>query len=137
MSVEQLDAILLRCTADVRITDLVYACAWEAPFSKGSSETGQGLDAQSWENGNLLVMIGTEDQEFLHQRLPNCGFSQDQWAPFPDYGLQIKVPVIEPGQRISLHFVVACNSLPEPKDSSCWFAVDMNHEKILQCSIER
>jgi len=133
MSVENHDACILNCTAVRRMKNLIFQCYWENPFAKGSPETGECLDAQLWENRTSRVLIGTENFDALSRRLPNCGISRDNWHPFPEYGLLIKIPIIEPDQEISLHFLVASNTLPEPQDCSCWFAVDIDHSKVLQC----
>ena len=131
MSVDQLEACVLQSTTTTRISELIYECYWESPFAKGSAESGECLDAQSWRDEKSIVMIGTEDFDTLRQRLPMCVLSEKDWPPFPDNGLRIKIPVIEAHQSLSLHFVVASNPLPEPKECSCWFAVDIDHTKIL------
>ncbi|MCV2350663.1 hypothetical protein [Paucibacter sp. Y2R2-4] len=38
---------------------------------EGGAETGQGLEAQSWRGEKHLVLVGTEDAEFLEARLPS------------------------------------------------------------------
>jgi len=133
MSIEQINACVLRCVAHRRVRSLFYGCQWKVPFAKGEPETGQCLDAQSWEDGKSLVLIGTEDFEALNCRLPNGGLSGAAWPPFPDHGLRITIPVVQPGQEVSLHFIVASNSLPEPRECSCWYAVDIDHDRVLAC----
>jgi hypothetical protein len=42
-------------------------------------------------------------------------------------GFEIVVPKAPAAKEISLHFIVAENSFPEPVEGSAWFAVDIEH----------
>jgi hypothetical protein len=100
-------------------------------MKKGTPETGECLDAQSWESEDTIVLSGTEDFETLEKRLPDTGLNLTTWPPFPDDGLHIVLPLLQANQKVSLHYIVASNALPEPKECSCWFAVDINHDEVL------
>jgi hypothetical protein len=133
MSVKQLDGCVLKCTPSVDIENLEFECIWKKPCSEGSPETGECLDAQSWEDHNSIVMIGCEDFDTLNRRLPDSELSMDTWPVFPKFGMKIVIPKVKANVELSLHFIVASNSLPELQDCSCWFAVDIDHEKVLEC----
>ena len=46
-------------------------------------------------------------------------------------GLTIEVPYVEADNTITLHYIVAENPLPEPVDASTWYAVDIDHDKVI------
>jgi hypothetical protein len=101
-----------------------------APVTAGA-ETGQGLEAQVWRSPLHVLSVGTEDAEYLRARLPG-GFAV-AGDPF-DYSpetLSVNIASIPSGESLSLHFVVAWNELPEPKDCSCWYAVDVSHKAAI------
>jgi len=95
-------------------------------------QSGERLEAQSWEQGDNLVMIGTEDFEALVDRLPNHGLTESDYpVRYSSDGIEIMLPQVPAHQRTTLHFVVAVNCLPEPKGCSAWFAVDLPHQQVL------
>jgi hypothetical protein len=49
-----------------------------------------------------------------------------------DNKITMEIEDFKENKELSLHFVIAWNSLPEPTDCSCWYAVDVPHEKILR-----
>lgn len=115
---------------------LRFDCAWSGdPPTPMSPATGEGLDAQEWSNSEHVVLIGTEDAETLRVRLgPKLVFGESPDPYFVEYrdtGLRIKIDEVPARAVLTLHFVVAWNRLPEPKDCSCWYAVDVRHETLL------
>ena len=79
-----------------------------------------------------MVMIGTEDQEFLEQRLGKNTFATATDLPvtYSERGMVVRVP--SGGMNsVSLQFIVAWNSDPEPAECSCWYAVDVVHANAL------
>ncbi len=133
MEVQQRYTCLVKYYCEESAGSLLFRCRWESPFAKGSPEPGECLDAQTWTSDNHIVAIGTEDLEQLKLRLPNCGLSEDAWPALPEHGLEITLPQVPSGSGISLHYVVAWNELPEQRESSSWFAVDMEHRDVLVC----
>ncbi len=133
MSVDHLTACILSARPTHPITQLVFKCAWEPPLSnRGGPESGESLEAQSWKNGHQCVMVGTEDYETLSGRLPQLTLREESNpVKYLDNGFEIKIPLIEWGQEISLHYVVASNPFPEPMECSCWYAVDIPHKELL------
>ncbi|MEM6497945.1 MAG: hypothetical protein AAF709_14635 [Pseudomonadota bacterium] len=98
----------------------------------GAACTGQCLDAQEWsENGNLVV-IGTEDGEALSCRYPGLGLEDQVTTELSDRSMILRLRKLGLHNCPSFHFVVAENDDPEPIDASAWFAVDQNHDFVLQ-----
>ena len=94
-------------------------------------ESGEGLDAKSWSDNNHMVMIGTEDEERLLNRFQKQSISLDNgFVEYSANGLSINIDNPPVNQCINLHFVISWNPLPEKIDCSCWYAVDIPHEKI-------
>lgn len=80
MSVRACTVALLTLTAKCTEKNMIFSCSWEPPFEvRGGAESGERLDAQSWQNGGTIVFIGTEDYEALSARLPDCGFSENDY----------------------------------------------------------
>ncbi len=81
----------------------------------------------------MLVMIGTEDSEWLNSRLRiEKEYTTENYpVKMNNNKITIDIEEFKENKELSLHFAIAWNSLPEPADASCWFAVDVPHEKIL------
>jgi len=134
MSVEACRVVLLRCTPYSPLKEFVFSCKWEDVYANSYSNSGEGLDAWAWESNDVLVMIGTEDSELLNSRLglkTDCTV-ENYPVTMTDNGIDIKLEEVAEKNEFSLHFVIAWNTLPEPVELSCWFAVDVPHKKILQ-----
>ena len=134
MSVEVCTAVLLRGTSVIDIENIVYSCTWDSLKEKGYGTSGEALDAWEWEHKGKLVMVGTEDSEWLDARLKlNKEFNPSNYPiSMTENRIIIKIEEFRANKELSLHFVVAWNSLPEKKECSCWFALDFPHERILQ-----
>jgi len=139
MAVEQASAILveLHPEADRRAVNVAFRWLGSPPGS-GSPESGECLDAQSWEANGFIVVVGTEDFEALASRLPGLGFREDAYpVNYRPDGMEIRLPIVPADQLTSVHFVVAVNSIPEPIECSAWFAVDVAHSRLLAAISER
>lgn len=137
MRVQECIAVLLRCTARSPLRSAVFSCEWSDFEGAGFGATGEGLDAWEWESEGVLVMVGTEDAEWLNARLKlQSEFGPDNY-PITMENNKISIIVEEfPAHReLSLHFVAAWNQLPEPKACSCWYAVDMPHQRIVEMCV--
>ncbi|MEJ2633025.1 MAG: hypothetical protein P8014_13790 [Acidihalobacter sp.] len=133
MSVEGCKAVLLRNTPITPLKDVVFSCTWHALKENGYGNSGEGLDAWEWEHNKTLVMIGTEDDEYLGSRV-KLKETTSAYYPITMEGNSIKIHVSEhpANKELTLHFVISWNSVPEEVDSSCWFAVDIPHKGVLQ-----
>ena len=134
MTVERATAVILEVRPNRRWAPFVFECLWLTSPGEWGPNSGQYLDAWSWENTEHVVTIGTEDLEAVCSRLPQLALSAEEYPIQSfDNGVRITIPVVEAGQKFSLHFVVAYNSLPQPDpfDCSTWFAVDIPHRQLL------
>ncbi|MBU1219488.1 NAD-dependent epimerase/dehydratase family protein [Myxococcota bacterium] len=134
MRVEKCLSVLLQCSPSRPLKDVAFSCEWDNFDIVGYGCSGEALDAWEWESNGFLVVIGTEDSDQLNHRL---GLKMDNSAE--NYAVTMKsnkitiaIGSIEEKKTLSLHFVIAWNRLPEPVDCSCWYAVDVRHEKILE-----
>ena len=126
MSVQNCVAVLLYINSSKDINGISLKCEWvtEKELEFGP-ETGEGLEAQVWEDGDHIVMIGTEDVEWASASFPK-GVIFPKNLIFTEYsssGLVQNIESVFTKTRFYLHFIIAWNSLPEPEDCSCWTAV--------------
>jgi hypothetical protein len=133
MEVESSISVLLKVKSSVAVKELEFTCAWNQFEGKGDGCSGEGLDAWEWEADNHLVIIGTEDGEWLASRLDLGVISRENY-PVSMEKNRIKIEIAEYAQNkeLTLHFVVAQNTLPEKVDCSCWYAVDVSHNRIIE-----
>ena len=132
MSVLACYGVVLQVGALNIVSDLKFKAILN-PTSKiiGEAATGEGLEAQDWNNQNCVMLVGTEDLEYLKARLHHSIVLPDNPFTYSAESLSIHIAEIPAGISVSLHFVVAWNDLPETVKSSCWFAVDQSHASIL------
>ena len=95
-----------------------------------SAETGQGLEAQAWYGQQYVLLVGTEDIEFLQARLQDRIVVSGSSFAYSDNSLSVRISCVPESGSLSFHFIVAWNELPEPEDCSCWYAVDQAHDVI-------
>jgi hypothetical protein len=132
MSVLACYGVVLQIGSPNTVSDLKFKA-----ILKPSSEinvgaaTGEGLEAQDWDNQRSVMLVGTEDLEYLKARLHHSIVLPDNPFTYSAKSLSIHIAEIPAGVSVSLHFVVAWNDLPETVESSCWFAVDQSHTSIL------
>lgn len=96
----------------------------------GDPCTGQGLDAQEWSKDGNLVVVGTEDGEWLNARLPILRCEDLAVVKYSPTSLALELENLPVCKNLSFHFVIAENPDPEPVDCSTWFAVDCPHQVI-------
>jgi len=63
MSVDYTTALMGTLLSSTAIHNFQFSLRFTSPVTKGSPESGECLDAQSFEIGDSLAMIGTEDGE--------------------------------------------------------------------------
>ena len=99
---------------------------------KGYGCSGEYLDAWEWESNNQLVLIGTDDAEMLGGRL-NISEMTLENSPVSMNRNCVKIEVDEyhENEELTLHFIIAQNTLPEKVDASCWYAVDVPHNRVV------
>ena len=133
MEVDSSIGILLTLVSPVAIKGLQFSCEWSGNEAKGGACSGEGLDAWEWESDGQLVVIGTEDGEWLFSRLSLGEVTRDNYPVSMD-GNRITIELDEypANTELTLHFVVSSNSLPEKGDCSCWYAVDIAHKRVIE-----
>lgn len=131
MSVAGCFSAVLNLYADSAINNLCFAAHLRSsePIAF-DPETGEGLEAQSFSNSKYVLLVGSEDREFLSMRLPNSIVLPDDPFTYTAESLSIEIAEIPVKTNLSLHFIIAWNPLPEPQDCSCWFAVDQPHKVL-------
>lgn len=139
MTVIQVKGILIKLSPRVTHRYVRVGFKWLKPWSiLGSPESGEGLEAQSWEARGSLVVVGTEDYEALASRLPELALTEEDrcLVTYHPDGMEVVLPSVPADFVTSLHFVVAVNSFPEPVECSAWYAVDVPHNQLLAAASE-
>ena len=95
------------------------------------ADTGEGLEAQSWQGENHLLLLGTEDSEYLKARLPNQVRVTDSSFSYAHHSFSLEFTRCHGRVPIELLFLLAWNELPDPQDCSCWYAVNQGHAYVL------
>jgi hypothetical protein len=132
MSVLACYGVVLRINVPNPVADLRYqALLQPTSIVSGGASTGEGLEAQEWNGQDHVLLIGTEDREYLMRRLPHSIVLPNAPFTYSPESLSIDIAKIPAGQPLSLHFIVAWNELPETIEQSCWFAVDQPHNSVL------
>jgi len=131
MSADSVVVILGSILSAQPICDFRFALQFAASVPKGTPESGEFLDAQSFDIANSRVMIGTEDGDALASRL--CWFELTE-SNYPigylRNGFELSFAYIPPRATLDFHFVIAYNATASD-DCSEWFAVDVPHKNIL------
>jgi hypothetical protein len=133
MSVDGCKAVLLRCIPNTSIKNFNFSCSWKELRETGYGNSGECLDAWEWELNGILVMVGTEDDECLGSRV-KLKESTTSYYPITMNDNSIKVHIYEfpEGKELTLHYIISWNSIPEKVESSCWYAVDIPHDRVLK-----
>lgn len=133
MEVENSIAALLKVYSSVPIKELEFICSWHEFDGKGYGCSGEWLEAWEWEVNNQLVIIGTEDVEGLATRFKLGELSRDNYSVSMEKNrISIEIAKYPSNKELTLHFIIAQNSLPEKEDCSCWYAVDVAHSRIIE-----
>ncbi len=133
MEVQGSIAALLTVVSPTQIKDLQFSCTWTDCDTRGDACSGEGLDAWEWENTNQLVIIGTEDGECLSSRLSLGEITRDNYPVLMDRNcIKINIEQYPANKELTLHFVISNNTLPEKEDCSCWYAVDVAHNRVIE-----
>lgn len=134
MSVRRCRAALLSVYSEEIITHFRFSIALHAD-SVGHPCTGQGLEAIEWSSGGHLVVVGTEDGEYLRNRIRGLESSDFDNFMYTPTELILDLWGLPTGESLSFHFVIAENPDPEPVEASAWYAVDCAHQQILTAEI--
>jgi hypothetical protein len=130
MSVRKCTALLLTIDQPTTIQRLNFSLSLDSKIL-GSPCTGECLEAQEWNDGDKLLVIGTEDSQALTCRLPLL-CKQEEVLNYTPHSLTLNLHDLPKSKPLSFHFILAENNIPEPEESSAWFAVDQKHSYLLQ-----
>jgi hypothetical protein len=127
-------AILLHFSVMEPIKEFSFCCKWENSNTPGYGCSGEGLEAWEWEDGNYIVIVGTEDPAYLKLRIPSLPHKLFEPSYYPvtmeENEVRICLKELPVSNSCSLHYVVAWNNLPEPEGSFCWLNVDLPHKLV-------
>ncbi|WP_204400616.1 hypothetical protein [Alkaliphilus hydrothermalis] len=108
-------------------------------WTSGSANSGEGLDAQTWENEKTIITLGTQDGEKIMSRKQKedkmpIKFDSDidmySFIQYENSGLSIEIDELIPNETCQVHFAVAwANKINN--DISTWLAVDLNENDII------
>lgn len=106
----------------------------------GEPESGEGLIAQSWEDDNFRLSIGTEDEEYLLSRakysngLPSRFAAENLLVPelikYLEDGIEVELPSFQLNEEGQVQFVISWVKKNQ-YSLSTWFAVDLSPDEIL------
>lgn len=105
--------------------------------TKGDRNSGEYLDAQTWGIDGGILMLGTEDGDALHARMPWLNIDGDRYpVEYLHNGFRMVLPYIGPDVTVGFHFVLAFSQIDSFSDSE-WFAVDISHDKLSNFPVEK
>ena len=133
-----------------------FSCCWEPGYqwTEGGPYSGEGLDAQTWEDSQTMVTLGTIDCEWLSGQAER-GLHPSRWADLlgasyggiiPDTrngridpivyekdGFRIVLPELNADETCQVQFVAAWAPKTDDEmiDASTWYAADQRPEDIL------
>ena len=130
MVVSECHGVLLQVSSSLEMEGLLFEALLQADRVDQGLENGESLEARSFASSDWLVMIGTEDTDRLNSRLGEnargCEANQSSGQ------LLISADKLSSGFTHTFHYVVAWNQRPELLEDACWFAVDIDHERLLR-----
>jgi hypothetical protein len=135
-------AALWRLRARTTIASSTFITIWEEEYTwtQGGPDSGEGLYAKAWDDGQNEVLIVTEDGDSLARRSTKADGLPPEWEPYfrsipnnfdwfslqmvhyevGDRGIPVPLPPLEVGQQCQVHFNLAW--FPEGGDGriSCY-----------------
>ncbi|GGI18065.1 hypothetical protein GCM10007380_41070 [Gottfriedia solisilvae] len=128
----------LKCIFETKLTPKYTNGLVSGPNS------GEGLDAITFEYEEIRMTLGTEDGLTLINRSKKKDLMANQFSSFnhefPDgiieyidgyTGLSVSLDELDKNEISQIHFVVAWNNTIDENDVSTWFTVDMSGDEIL------
>lgn len=132
LSVDSTLGLVVSLRSGMPTRDFLFALRIDAISTNGSPESGECLDAQSWDLDGGIMMLGTEDGESLQSRMDWSSFSIESGCPlsYLSDGFELSVNYIPPHVELDFHFVLAYSRV-NLGDDATWFAVDVPHATML------
>ena len=132
LAVEVVNAYIIDFVSNAPIQNFNFDVVFHGCATKGCAESGEHLDAQSWELPIGFLMIGTEDGDVLNERMPWIETTpRDQHYPveYLDNGFRLSLPYVPPSTLVEFHFVLAYNTV-ESDNVAEWIAVGIPHRRL-------
>jgi len=130
MEVEKVIAVILDVVPENNIFELVFDGQLKNQAIKGGYDSGESLDCVTWETDEWALSLGTEDHQAINERLPNLQVPEmPNPVTYSSSGLRLSLAELTSVDNpISFHFILAYKQLPDDRECSTWFAVDVQHE---------
>ncbi len=164
MRVDGCWAGIWRVKAVVPAEELEFRCEWEPGhlWTKGSPDSGEWLDAQTWDDDIIQVTVGTQDALALASRAKHGDLLPPSWAEilgwsaleangilridpviYTPRGFRLSLPQLGRRELCQVHFVAAWSPAPStPEEArndslyvSPWYAVDQTSASVLAGSV--
>jgi hypothetical protein len=147
MKIEKAAAAVWRLRARHDLRDCVFQAEMGPKGSDGWPNSGERLEAMTWEYGKWILTMGTEDGTVLVHRariqdmMPDHfnaedEISQHQIVQYLPNGIAVPIPEIRKGELCQVHFMAAWNRPGEKGDAAAWFAAGTDSRSILSsCGI--
>jgi hypothetical protein len=127
-------AVLLQFSVMEPIKEFSFCCAWENLKIPGYGCHGEALEAYEWEDENYIVIVGTEDPDYLNHRIPSVPAEPSDVIDYPitmeENEIRIHLRELAAEKCYSLHYAVTWNKLPQPKGYCLTSNVDLPHELV-------
>ncbi|MGD6878059.1 hypothetical protein [Bacillus infantis] len=145
MKIDKAAAAVWRLRARHNLRDCIFQAEMRPKGSAGWPESGERLEAMTWEYGQWKLTLGTEDGTALVHRarikdmMPDSFYAEDEISQLQivrclTNAIAVPIPEIRKGELCQVHFVAAWNRPKEDGDASSWFAVDKTGGEILEGS---
>ncbi len=132
MSVDFAVALIGTLSSLQPIHQFKFLLQFATAVPKGSPESGEGLDAQSFDIAQSRVMIGTEDGEAIASRLKWFQLTDSNYPiGYLANGFELAFDSIPPRTVLDFHFIIAYNAIARD-DASEWYAVGVPHPSLLR-----
>ena len=138
MKIDSAVGILIRILCETDNISLRFLTYWsQRCWEDGGSDTGQYLEASTWDKDCRRLSIGAEDSEYMVQRMNGNKLMPIRLRDSYDLvmsneeGLTIELPSIRVNELCQFHVYIAWNSISNKYDASTWYAVDQSSEQIL------
>jgi hypothetical protein len=142
MEIDKAAAAVWRLRASNDLTDCVFNAEMNPQGKDGWPESGEGLEAMTWENSGCKLTLGTEDGTVLVHRarmqdmMPDRFQAEDEISQYQivrcvPNGIAVPIPELRKGEICQVHFAAAWNRPREEGDAAAWFAVETDGRSIL------
>jgi hypothetical protein len=142
MQIEKAAAAVWRLRANNDLMGCVFQAEMSPQGDIGWPNSGERLEAMTWENGEWKLTLGTEDGTVLVHRarvqdmMPDRFRAEDeisqlQIVRYLPNGIAVPIPELRKGELCQVHFTAAWKRSREEGDEAAWFAAGADCPSIL------